>query len=161
MATPLRYWDACAFLGYLANEADKLDECRGVIRAAQEGNLRIVTSSLTLTEVIKLKSQTPLPQEKEPVIRDFFLHPWIVVQQLDRRTAEYARELIWQHNFDPKDAVHVATAVLARVPYFDTFDGDLIRRSGDIGDPPLIIARPSVDEQMQLIEPEAGDDGAP
>lgn len=83
------------------------------------------------------------------------------MRQLDRQTAEYARELIWQHNFDPKDAVHVATGVLARVPYFDTFDGALIRRSREIGDPPLIIARPSVDEQLQLIERESGDDVTP
>jgi len=150
MAAPLRYWDSCAFLGWLANEADKVDECRGVIRAAEDGNLRLVTSSLTLTEVIKLKSQTPLPPDKEPEIRAFFMHDWIVVRQLDRRTAEYARELIWQHTFDPKDAVHVATAVLARVPHFDTFDGDLIKRSGHIGDPPLVIARPYVPEQLGL-----------
>jgi hypothetical protein len=57
--------------------------------------------------------------------------------------------------------VHVATAVLARVPHFDTFDGDLIKRSGQIGDPPILIARPNVPEQLglPLIEHEAGDDG--
>ena len=84
------------------------------------------------------------------MIRGFFMHDWIVVRQLDRPTAEYARALIWQHNFDPKDAIHVATAVLARAPNLDTFDGDLIKRSGQIGDPPLVIARPNVPEQLTL-----------
>lgn len=161
MALPLRYWDACAFLGWLANEPDKVDECRSVIRAAESGDLRIVTSSLALVEVIKLKSGTPLPEDKESDIREFFKHEYIVVRQLDRFTAEYARELIWRHNFDPKDSVHVATAVLARVPHLDTFDGALIARSGQIGDPPLVIARPNVPEQLTLddAEVEVEDDG--
>ena len=55
----------------------------------------------------------------------------------------------WKHNVAPKNAAHVATALLARVPDFDTFDGDLIRRRGEIGDPPLINARPTVDEPLQ------------
>lgn len=156
MPAPLRYWDSNAFLGWLAHEADKVDECRGVIRAAEAGQLRIVTSSLTLTEVIKLKSHAPLPPEKEPLIRDFFRHQYIVVRQLDRFTAEYARDLIWRHGFAPKDSIHVATAVMARVPHLDTFDGDLIAKSGQIGDPPLIIGRPDVPEQLTMddVEPE-------
>lgn len=52
MTSPVRYWDSDAFLGWLKAEPDKIDECRGVIRAAENGDLRLVTSSLTLTEVI-------------------------------------------------------------------------------------------------------------
>jgi predicted nucleic acid-binding protein len=155
MAAPVRYWDSCAFLGWLAEEPDKVDECRGVIRAAEHGDLRITTSALTLAEVIKLKSKTPLPQDKEATISAFFMHDYIIVRQLDRKTAERARELIWRHNFDSKDAVHVATALSARVPHLDTFDGPMIARSGQIGDPPLIIGRPAVPEQLTLDEAES------
>src|SRR5438128_11081236 len=115
MPAPVRYWDSGAFLGWLAIEPDKVDECRGVIKAAEEGNLRIVTSSLTLVEVIKLKSHAPMPHDRGPEIQRFFQHSWIIVRQLDRVTAERARDLIWQHGFDPKDATHVATALQARV----------------------------------------------
>lgn len=150
MPPPVRYWDSVSFLGWLAEEPDKVDECRGVIRAAEKGDVRIVTSSLTLTEVIKLKSKAPQPPEKGPMIRDFFKHEWIIVRQLERRTAEYARDLIWTEGFHPKDSIHVATAVLARVSYLDTFDQALIAKSGQIGEPPLIIDRPSLPEQLQL-----------
>lgn len=150
MPDPLRYWDSDAFIGWLAGEPDKVHECRGVIRAAEKGELRIVTSSLTLTEVIKLKRKPALGREHEQTINEFFKHEWIVVRQLDRFTAEYARELVWEHNFDPKDSIHVATAVRAGIPHLDTFDAKLIKRSGKIGDPPIIIGRPDVPEQLSL-----------
>lgn len=116
-------------------------------------------SSLTLTEVIKLKSKTPLPPEKKPIVRDIFKHEWIIVRQLDRMSAGYARELIWQYGFQPKDSVHVATAVLARVPFLDTFDADLIAKSGEIGTPPLTIGRPALPEQLELPMDADEDDG--
>ncbi|HEY3834482.1 MAG TPA: PIN domain-containing protein [Acidimicrobiia bacterium] len=152
MAIPLRYWDSDAFLGWLANEPDKVDECRGVIKAAQAGDVRLVTSSLTLTEVIKLKGRTPLPTDKEPVIKEFFKHEWIIVRQLDRFIAEYARDVVWQYGVNPKDAVHVATAIASRVPHLDTFDKRLIAKSGKIGDPPLVIGHPNIPEQLDLDE---------
>jgi hypothetical protein len=63
---------------------------------------------------------------------------------------EYARELIWEHGFHPKDSIHVATAVLSRVPHLDTFDKKLIAKSGLIGDPPLVIGHPDLPEQLGL-----------
>jgi len=148
MPPQTRYWDSCAFLGWLSEEPDKIDECRGVIRQAEAGNVHIVTSSLTLVEVIKLRGSKSLPETFEPTIRDFFKHEWIVVRQLDRFTAEDARQLVWKHGFDPKDSVHVATAIRGGVMRLDTFDDELIARSGAVGD--LIIGRPDMVEQLEL-----------
>ena len=47
-----RYWDTNCFLGVLKKEADKETACRAVIREAEAGKLRIVTSALTITEVL-------------------------------------------------------------------------------------------------------------
>lgn len=152
MATDnIRYWDADCFIGWLAQESDKVDECQGVIRAGEAGEVRIVTSSLTLAEVIKLKRRTPLPSERQQEITAFFEHQYIIVRQLDRRTAERARDLIWNHNLDPKDAIHVATALQGHIARMDTFDNDLIKRSGKVGgNPPLVIGRPDVPEQLAM-----------
>jgi hypothetical protein len=47
---------------------------------------------------------------------------------------------MWQYEaLKPKDATHVATATLAEVDVLDTFDNGLLKLSGQIGDPPLII----------------------
>lgn len=101
-----RYWDANAFIAWLAEETvdDRVGRCRPVINAAQKGNLIIVTSSLTLVEVIHLRGHPRLTEDKEQTIRGFFAHEWIVVRQLDRRTAEEARTLIWREGIDPKDS---------------------------------------------------------
>jgi predicted nucleic acid-binding protein len=148
MPAPLRYWDSCTFLGWLAEEPDKVDDCQSVIRHAEAGNVRIVTSSLTLTEVIKLKGKPPLAAVAEPKIKAFFKHEWIVVVQLDRFIAEAARQLVWEHGLDPKDCVHVATALRTRVNRMDTFDEALIKRSGQIGN--LVIGRPDMPQQLEM-----------
>jgi predicted nucleic acid-binding protein len=54
----------------------------------------------------------------------------------------------WNHKVKPKDAIHVATALDAGVGQFDTFDGDLIALSGQIGNPPLVIGRPNLPERL-------------
>lgn len=57
-----RYWDSCAFLGWLNNEQGKAEKCEGVLDAAESGSIEIVTSALTLTEVIKRKGDKPIPE---------------------------------------------------------------------------------------------------
>lgn len=143
-----RYWDSCCFLGVLNKEPDKFTACRAVLREARNGSLRIVTSALTLTEVLRPKGTTLIPKEKADKIHRFFQHEWIVVYNLDRALAEKARDVVWNHSVDHKDSVHVATALDAKVDQFDTYDGSLIALSGQVGDPPLKIGVPDVPETL-------------
>ena len=69
MASDRRYWDSNVFLGWLNDEKDKAPECEGVLDAAEEGKVEIVTSALTLTEVIKKKGKSNIALEKEPWVR--------------------------------------------------------------------------------------------
>ena len=73
---------------------------------------------------------------------------WIAVVTVDRPIAERARELVWNHRVQPKDAIHVATALDSDVEQFDTYDGKLIALSGTIGNPALIIGNPNLAEQL-------------
>jgi predicted nucleic acid-binding protein len=139
----LRYWDSDCFLGILNEEPDKVDECQAVLEQARAGHILIVTSALTLAEVIKMKRRAPVPPEDAEKIRAFFKHSYISVRNLERYIAETARELLWQHSvLQPKDAVHVATAVRLQIPLLNTCDGDLIGLNGQIGNPALVIERP-------------------
>src|SRR5437773_1822378 len=115
-----RYWDSDCFIAWLANEAGKVDDCRGVIKAAERGDLMIVTSSLTIAEVVKLKRHRAVPKADAEKVRKFFRQPYIVVRELDRFLAESAQEMVWDHGVDPKDAVHVVTALKAGVEQLDT-----------------------------------------
>jgi hypothetical protein len=56
--------------------------------------------------------------------------------------ARWARDLVWDHSVDPKDAVHVASALSVAAPIMETYDVPLIGKSGKIGVPPLIIREP-------------------
>lgn len=151
-AKKLHYWDSCVFLGFLKNESDKIDECRSVMQAAEDGHLIIVTSALTFIEVVRLNKHEPkLTKDDEEKIRLFFKHEWIQIRELDRKVGELARELMWQHeSLKPKDATHVATASLAKVDFLETFDDGLINLSGRVGDPPIPIRRPFYPNQLKL-----------
>ncbi len=148
----IRCWDANCLLGWLANEQDKVPALRSIFNAAEEpdSNVHIITSALAFVEVLWLKPHPRLTREKEQKIRDFFKHSWLSVIDVDPKTAEYARELIWSYNVKPKDSIYVATAVLRQADCLDTFDESLIKLSGKVGMPPLLIARPHMIEQIKL-----------
>jgi predicted nucleic acid-binding protein len=153
MSAPLRYWDSNAFLGWLKNEPDKASECETVLAAAEAGKIQIVTSALTLTEVIKMKGKTRITKDQEETIKAFFENEYIVVRDVDRFIAETARDLIWTHAaLSPKDAIHIATAVRLKLSVLDTFDGPLIKLSGKIGTPKIIIGRPHLPYQADMYD---------
>ena len=145
-----RYWDACTFIGWLKEEPDKINECTAGIRHAERGEIKIVTSALTLAEVLRLKRKDPIPPEDREKVRGFFQNEYIELYDLDRTIAELAQEGVWSHEVKPKDAVHVATALATArgvtIEQFDTFDDELINLSGKIQD--LKIGRPNLPQGL-------------
>jgi predicted nucleic acid-binding protein len=139
-----RYWDSDTFLGWLQEEEGKVEDCRNVLRACESGNVTLVTSSLTIAEVLALRGKPKITKAKSETVRDFFRRSYIVVRDLDRVTAEFARELVWDYSITPKDAIHVATAIKMHglipggIVQFDTFDRKLIAAAGK-----LTIKRPN------------------
>jgi len=143
----IRYWDSTCFLGWLKeNEPDNREACKGVVEAAKRGNVLILTSALTLAEVVKLKhGREPIPKEHADKVKEFFdRHDVIEVRDVNRYIAEEARELVWDYGVDPKDAIHVATAIRYHITVLDTFDEPLIQLTGKLGNPPLRIGKPNV-----------------
>jgi predicted nucleic acid-binding protein len=151
---PRHYWDSCTFLAVLKNEDDKIGECLSVMKAAEAGEIIIVTSALTFIEVIRLEKGKPkLSKDVEEKIRAFLRHEWIYIYDVDRKIGELARDLMWQHeSLKPKDATHVATAIQAKVDVLETFDDGLLKLSGTIGDPLLRITRPYFPNQLELFD---------
>lgn len=151
-----RYWDSSCFLGWLLGEPDKIAECQGVVQAAQDGELKVITSALTLTEVIKLKNHASLKKEDEETIKIFFQNGFIIIRNVDRFIAEYARDLMWSYpHLWPKDSIHAATAIMSNADVLDTFDNDLLRLDGQIGNPTIRITRPDLPYEM-VLESEEG-----
>ena len=138
-----RYWDSDCFLGWLMEEPDKVDSCREVLEAAKSGKTVIVTSALTLAEVLAMRQRQKIPDDRRDKVIAFFKSDFIIVRNITRRVAERARELVWDVGIDPKDALHVATAMDAKLGLFNTFDKPLIGRSKANGIGALEICNPS------------------
>ncbi|HVX33289.1 MAG TPA: PIN domain-containing protein [Solirubrobacterales bacterium] len=154
-----RYWDTCCFLGYLKEEEDKIVQCEAGMREAAEGKLEIVTSTITLAETLYLvKDGRPVPAETREKVRRLFENEFILLAEVDRRTAELAQEVVWDHDVAAKDAIHVATAVVVgkRLPIqqLDTFDGPLIERSGKVQG--LRIGNPNFQTDLMMDAAENG-----
>ena len=66
------YWDSDAFLGWLQEEPGKVELCEGTIERAQSGEALIITSALTIAEVLWLKNHPPVSKDKAEIVRKFF-----------------------------------------------------------------------------------------
>ena len=151
MAKDRRYWDSDAFIGFLKEEADKYAACESVLEAADQGRIVIVTSALTLAEVLWAKGHPQLPDSKKAVIEKFFKSPYISVENVTRHISENARDLVWDNGIRPKDAIHVATALHRKIPVLNTFDRQLLGKNKQIGSPPLCIEKPHEPSQNKLM----------
>ncbi len=140
------------------NETERVENCKSVLYAAERGELRIVTSALTLTEVIKIKGKA-LSADAEDRIRAFFEHEWLIVRDVDRFIAEQARDFIWKHNLQPYDSIHLATAYRMKLLHLDTYDrADLGKLDGKVGSPLMKIGEPPlIPYQRELPEIPSGE----
>ncbi|MXW15167.1 MAG: PIN domain-containing protein [Rhodothermaceae bacterium] len=123
----LRYWDSCVFLAYLKEEPERVVQCDAILKAAQESKTLIITSSVTLFEVLWLDKDQRYDENSKQKIRDLFEYSFIKIADLTRFVADQARELKWEyHDIQIKDAGHLATVIESDVSRFETYDRKLI-----------------------------------
>ncbi len=150
MKNKVVYWDSDCFLGLLNREQDKIQKCQSVIKNAEKGKLVIVTSAITFIEVIKMKGKKQVPRKVEKIIQKFFLNPFMSIHNVDRDVGIKARDLMWKNKaLKPKDSIHVATALIQKIPELHTFDKYLLSLDSKYGNPPLKICEPYV-YQMEM-----------
>lgn len=147
------YWDTVAFLGLLnrITEPENCDLCEDVWAAAQAGKMFIMTSTLTVAEVVYLKGTPKLDPSKRPSINKFFQNPFLIQKPLTRIIAELARDIVWDSSVKPKDAIHVATAGYYRVSILHTFDDGLLNQGTiDVNGFTVIIRKPYAQKQIEM-----------
>jgi predicted nucleic acid-binding protein len=104
-----------------------------VIEKARSGEVVIVTSALTMVEVVKITELGLLDQDTEQLVADFFENDFISLRNVDRFVAERARPLVREFNLKPADAIQVATALLMKVDVMHTYDEKhLLKLNGKI-----------------------------
>ena len=82
----------------------------------------IVTSTLTIAEVIRMRGKPMLTEDEETTIGNFFLHSYILMYDVTRVVAENARQLARRYNLRPNDSIHLSTALLSDADVFETWD---------------------------------------
>ncbi|MGO8843540.1 MAG: type II toxin-antitoxin system VapC family toxin [Methyloceanibacter sp.] len=90
-----------------------------------------------------MRGAPPIPASDCARVESFFRSEYVVVRNITRHVAEQAREYVCDHGVDPKDALHVATAIDARLELLNTFDRPLLSKNGQLGNPSLRIEIPS------------------
>ena len=118
-----RYWDSCNFISLIAeDEAERAEICQRILEDAEAGRVVIVTSTLTIAEVIRMRGSPMLTEDEEATISNFFLHRYILMYDVTRIIAENARKLAREHGIRPNDAIHLATALLSDADVFETWN---------------------------------------
>lgn len=156
---PRLYWDACAWIAYINKEmpADgnniksrRFEMCQETLKRAEAGEVEILTSAFTLAEVCK---RQPDPASPAINLAAFFDQKYILLIPVDKQVAQKAQnlQLAGIAGVKPPDAVHLASAIVANVPVFHTFDKKLLGLDNklDLADgSTLSIVRPTEEVPM-------------
>ncbi len=131
--TPTKiYWDSVVFIDLIEETPGRIYKLKPVIERAMKQEVVIVTSALTMVEVVKLTNLNLLDEDAERRVTEFFENAYINVRNVDRFVAEAARPIVRKHGIKPPDAIHVATAILSKVDVLHTFDQPLLRHNGKV-----------------------------
>lgn len=123
------YFDSCAFLAWFKEEPGRVDTMAALFAEAEKGSLKVLTSTLTIAEVLNLQGQqSPIPKSQRDAVRSLFLNDWIVPKGVNRRMAEISQDLVWDYGVKPKDGIHIATALMFKVQTFYTYDEKLVKK---------------------------------
>lgn len=123
------YWDACAWLGLINQEATRYDPLSRIYETARRGGLEIWTSAFTYAEVFKKKCEAgviaSLDDESEKEISDILSQDFIKIVPVDAIIGTNARKLLRAHHVlkKPQDAIHLATALWWNLNMLHTYDG--------------------------------------
>jgi predicted nucleic acid-binding protein len=132
------YWDACALLGLINEEADKHSDCLAVWREAERKETIIYTSFFTWAEVFKAKCEgksKPLSEDGDKAIEVVLSQEFIESVVVDEGIGISARRLMRRHPEckKPSDGIHLASALRLSVDEMHTYDGsDLLALDGQI-----------------------------
>jgi predicted nucleic acid-binding protein len=154
-------WDACAWIGYISGEPDKIRPLRLIWDLAQRGAYEIWTSTYAYLEVLKIRAENgdPIPVDESLMrIDEMFEQPHVKRVQLDTEIARFARALKLAHHdaglASRPDAIYAATAAYHNLDELHTwdrrhllsFDNKIMRRDGT----PLRILIPGPEVQGPL-----------
>jgi len=141
------YWDTCLFIAWLSDEirpSGDMDGVREIIEMTKRRDVAVVTSALTLAEVLPSK----FPAGVFNLFDDLLKRTTFRIISMDRKIARLAGDLRVHYEKEERrlktpDAIHLATAILNGVSEFHTFDAQLLSLNGNLAGHRMPICKPS------------------
>ncbi len=100
------------------------DDTRALMGLADKGQFVLATSTTVLIEALGQSPNVKVNEQVEAVILQILDSPRIRPVEFSRRVALYARDLVLRKKMPKWDAIHLASAVEAKVDVFFTTDND-------------------------------------
>ncbi len=113
--------DTSPLIYFIEEHPGYLDTVSGFFKAMERGDFTVVTSTVTLMEVLVhplRKNNASLTAE----YRDILLHSTLYTQELTNPIAEQAAQLRASYSLRSPDAIQIATAMHAGASHFLTND---------------------------------------
>jgi predicted nucleic acid-binding protein len=136
------YWDSSVFLAWINGEEDRADIVSGLFESARRGEITVVTSVLTITEVAYATAETASATLSAEVLGriDALWDPPSPVRlaEFHRLIAANARNLMRLalpdgRRLKPPDAIHMSTAVRTQCQEILTYDPKWAAYAGTLG----------------------------
>jgi predicted nucleic acid-binding protein len=124
-----RYWDSNVFLAWIKGESGRVEICEAIVRLARNDECVIVTSAITLAEVVRprQKGTIEMTEDEDKKIVAFFSNPFLRFVDLSPSLAARSRVLQWKFNLGVRDAIHVVSAIAGRADVIETYDPDFTK----------------------------------
>ena len=155
------YWDSCIFLTLAKNEEpDKVKNIKFYFEECNAGNIKIITSVLSLVEVYHLDD---VSEDEKQRVDDFFqeiknvqrIPMNVAIAERSAKLRQHFRlENIQGKTLSAPDAIHLATAELSGADEFHTYDSDnsktlgLLQLNGRMPNSSILIIEPNSDRLL-------------
>ncbi len=154
----LAYLDSVFFISVITPVYHRLPALIPLLKLIDEGKLQTVTSTMTLAEVRRFKSDSLsvgyVDEQQGLRVREMFATGRVLVVPLTEYIANRAAEIGNDYpDLLPADCVHIATAEFQKVDVLFTYDGEgkgrrrpgkMLAHDGTIGPAMLRISEPFV-----------------
>ena len=121
--TERHYWDATAWMGYVAEINGTVGPMSALMTAVERGSVELLFSGVMLAEVLfRPESRPPRPWPDPHELDAIFDAPGLVLVAIDREIGELARKLRRTYPLKTPDALHLACAAYHNADYLITED---------------------------------------
>lgn len=119
--------DTAPFIYFIENHPSFASPIQSIIERAEAGEIKLVTSVLTLTEVLSQPLEKRAAGIADAYRAVLLKSPELSLRPIDRATAEQAAELRAAYRLKTADALQIATALQSGCEAFLTNDLELRR----------------------------------